>query len=365
MTVYQVRLERLRDRLKEAKLEAFLLVNTEGSDRSNLYYLTGFSGSAGVLMITKDRQLLATDSRYIERAKFAVQDCDVLEVKGRGGAPWIAARLKRLKVKKIGINSPTTSVWYFHELRDKLGKIRLKPVVSVVERLRTVKDDTEIQKIERAIKLTDRAFEFILGRVKPGVTERELAWEIEQYVRTHGGEGLAFASIVAAGATSALPHYEPQDRPMQHGEFLLFDMGAKVERYCADLTRTVVIGRASAEQKKIYNIVLEAQLRAIENLRAGLTSKQADAPTREVIKQAGYGKNFGHGTGHGLGLDVHEGPRLSRFGKDKLKSGNVVTVEPGIYLPHWGGVRIEDVAVVEEKGCRVLTSAPKKKLIEV
>ncbi|MEM4402523.1 MAG: M24 family metallopeptidase, partial [Candidatus Caldarchaeum sp.] len=184
-------------------------------------------------------------------------------------------------------------------------------------------------------------------------------------IRTHGGDGLAFESIVATGATTAMPHYEPQDREVQKGDFVLFDMGAKVDHYCADLTRTVVVGRATAEQKKIYKIVLEAQERAIKNLRAGLTSKQADAPARETIAKAGYKKNFGHGTGHGLGLDVHESPRLSPLGKDKLQAGNVVTIEPGIYLPGWGGVRIEDVAVVEEKGCRVLTKAPKKRLIEV
>ncbi len=365
MNIHLVRLERLRDCLREEKLEAFLLINVEGSDRSNLYYMTGFSGSYGILIITKDRQLFATDSRYIERAKAAIKYYDVVEVKGRGGAPWLAARCKRLQIKRIAVNAPTTSTWYFHQLRDKLDKIRLKPVEGTIERLRTVKDETELEKIAKAIRLTDRAFEFVLGKVQPGVTERELAWEIEKYARTHGAEALAFSSIVAAGAASALPHYEPQDRPVQQGEFLLFDMGLKVDRYCADLTRTVVVGRAKSEQKRIYNIVLEAQLRAIENLRAGLTSKQADAPARETIKNAGYGKNFGHGTGHGLGLDVHEGPRLSRFGKDKLKAGNVVTIEPGIYLPGWGGVRIEDVAVIEEQGCRVLTSAPKKKLIEV
>ncbi|MEM4284256.1 MAG: Xaa-Pro peptidase family protein [Candidatus Caldarchaeum sp.] len=365
MNVYRVRLERLRDRLREEKLDAFLLFNVEGSDRSNLYYMTGFWGSYGVLIITQEQQLFATDSRYIERAKSDLKDYKVIEVKGRGGAPWIAARCKRLRIKTLGINAPTTSVAFFHQLRDHLKRVRLKSVEGVIERLRTVKDETEISKIANAIALTDRAFEFILGRVKPGVTERELAWEIEKYARTHGAEALAFPSIVAAGPASALPHYEPQDRPVEHGNFLLFDMGLKVDRYCADLTRTVVVGRATRQQQKIYKIVLEAQLRAIENLHAGLTSKQADAPARDVIKNAGYGKNFGHGTGHGLGLEVHEGPRLSRFGKDKLRAGNVVTIEPGIYLPGWGGVRIEDVAVIEEKGCRVLTQAPKKKLIEV
>jgi Xaa-Pro aminopeptidase len=365
VNVYRVRLERLRDRLRAEKLDAFLLFNVEGSDRPNLYYMTGFWGSYGLLIITQEHQLFATDSRYMERAKSDVEDYKVIEVKGRGGAPWIAARCKRLGVRKLGVNAPTTSVAFFHQLRDKLDRIRLKSVEGIIEQLRTVKAETEISKIAKAIALTDRAFEFILGKVKPGVTERQLAWEIEKYARTHGAEALAFSSIVAAGAASALPHYEPQDRPIEAGNFLLFDMGLKADRYCADLTRTVVVGRANSEQKKIYNIVLEAQLRAIENLRAGLTSKQADAPAREVIKSAGYGKNFGHGTGHGLGLEVHEGPRLSRFGKDKLRAGNVVTIEPGIYLPGWGGVRIEDVAVVEEKGCRVLTGTPKKRLIEV
>ncbi len=363
MNTYTVRLERLRDSLRRKRLEAFCLVNVESSDRSNLYYLTGFSGSFGVLIVTRDRQIFLTDSRYITRAKELISGYEIIELKGR--VTRVATRINRLKLKNVAINGPTTSTWLFHQLRDRLKRTKLVPVVGLVETLRTVKDGSEIKAIERAVQLTDRAFEFILGKVKPGVTERELAWEIEKYIRTHGGEGLAFESIVATGVTTAMPHYEPQDRTVQKGDFVLFDMGAKVDHYCADLTRTVVVGRATSEQKKIYKIVLEAQERAIKNLRAGLSSKQADAPARETIAKAGYKKNFGHGTGHGLGLDVHEGPRLSPLGKDKLQAGNVVTVEPGIYLPGWGGVRIEDVAVVEEKGCRVLTRAPKKKLIEV
>jgi len=363
MNIYTVRLERLRDSLRRKRLEAFCLINVESSDRSNLYYLTGFGGSFGVLIVTKDRQIFLTDSRYITHAKEIVSECEIVELKGR--VTTVTTRINRLKLKNLAINGPTTSTWLFHQLSDRLKKTKLVPVAGFVETLRTVKDDSEIKAIERAVHLTDRAFEFILGKVKPGVTERELAWEIEKYVRTHGGEGLAFESIVATGVTTAMPHYEPQDREVQKGDFVLFDMGAKVDHYCADLTRTVVVGRATAEQKKIYKIVLEAQERVIKNLRAGLTSKQADAPARETIAKAGYKKNFGHGTGHGLGLDVHESPRLSPLGKDKLQAGNVVTVEPGIYLPGWGGVRIEDVVVVEGKGCRVLTKAPKKKLIKV
>lgn len=364
MNTHTVRLERLRDLMRRKRLNAFLIVNVESSDRSNLYYLTGFSGSFGVLIVTKDQQLLLTDSRYIARAKEEAPDYEVVEFKGRR-VGIVATRLNRMKLKNVGVNSPTTSIGHFHELRDRLKRTRLVTVKGLVEHLRMVKDNAEIATIEKAVRLTDKAFNFILGKVEPGVTERELAWELEKYMRTHGAEGLAFPSVVAAGPASALPHYEPGDRVVQQGGFLLFDMGAKVARYCADLTRTVVIGRANSEQKKIYKIVLAAQERAIENLRAGLTSKQADAPARETINQAGYKKNFGHGTGHGLGLNVHEGPRLSPLWKDKLQAGNVVTVEPGIYLPGWGGVRIEDVAVIEDGGCRVLTGAPKKKLFEL
>ncbi len=363
MDTYRIRLERLRDSLRRKKLDGFCLVNVEGSDRSNLYYLTGFSGSFGVLILTQDRQIFLTDSRYITRAKETISEYEVLELKGR--VTTVATRINRLKLKTIAINGPTTSTWLFHQLRDRLKRTKLVPTAGLVETLRMVKDDPEIEAIQKAIALTDRAFEFILGKVRPGVTERELAWEIEKYIRTHGGDGLAFESIVATGATTAMPHYEPQDREVQKGDLVLFDMGAKVDHYCADLTRTVVVGHATAEQKRIYKIVLQAQERVIQNLRAGLTSKQADAPARETIAHAGYKKNFGHGTGHGLGLDVHEGPRLSPLGKDRLQAGNVVTIEPGIYLPGWGGVRIEDVAVVEEQGCRVLTRAPKKKLLEV
>jgi Xaa-Pro aminopeptidase len=204
-----------------------------------------------------------------------------------------------------------------------------------------------------------------LGKVKPGMTEREIAWDMEVFMRNNGADKLAFESIVATGANSALPHYDPGNVKVKKGDFLLFDFGASVDGYCADMTRTVVVGKPSSEQEKIYNIVLGALTNALHNLKDGVKGKQGDKFAREVIVKAKYGDKFGHGTGHGVGLEVHEGPSLSMLSKSTLKSGMAVTVEPGIYISGWGGVRIEDIAVIQDGGCVSITGAPKKKLISV
>lgn len=369
MNASQKRIEALRQTFKRNKIDGFLVVSMEGSDGANLRYLTGFSGSFGVLAISKDRQIFFTDSRYIERVRCDLKDFEVQELGRRERASQKAAKLlKALKLKKVGINALTMSVAAYNELQGKLKSkaIRLVSLGGPIEKLRRVKDEQEIQNIEKAVELTDRAYAYILNRIKAGMTEREIAWELERFIREGDSDGLAFPIIVASGPNSALPHHTVSDRRLEAGDFLLFDFAARFNGYCADMTRTVVVGQASGEQKRIYRIVLEAQERAIEKIRAGIKGKDADKAARDVIEQAGYGDNFGHGTGHGVGLAVHEDPRLSSLlGKDKLKPGMVVTVEPGIYLPGWGGVRIEDVVVVEEDGCRVLTRSPKRELQSV
>jgi len=366
MNTFETRIEALRQTFKRNKIDGFLVFSVEGSDGANLRYLSGFSGSFGVLIISKDRQIFFTDSRYIERVRHDLKAFEVQELSRRERASQRAAKLlKALKLKKVGINSLTMSVAAYNELKSKLkGKaIQLVSLEGPIEKLRRVKDGQEIQNIEKAVELTDRAYAYILNHSKVGMTEREVAWELEKFIRESDSDGLAFPIIVASGPNSALPHHSLSDRKLEMGDFLLFDFAARSNGYCADMTRTVVIGTASEEQRKIYRIVLEAQERAIEKIRAGIKGKDADKAARDVIEQAGYGENFGHGTGHGVGLDIHEGPRLSSLlGQEKLKPGMVVTVEPGIYLPGWGGVRIEDLVVVEEDGCRLLTRSPKREL---
>jgi len=267
-----------------------------------------------------------------------------------------------LDASRWGINSLTTSLHNYQLLQEKLrGKgLELVPLKGPVEGLRRRKDEDEIAKIREAVALTDRAFEHILSFIRPGLSEREIAWELEKFLRENGSDGLAFPSIVAAGPNSALPHATPTDYRLKEGELVLFDLGGRYEGYCADMTRVIVLGEPTARQCEVYEIVLRAQEAALAGIKPGMGGVEADALAREVIKEAGYSDYFGHGLGHGVGLAVHEGPRLSYLAEDDvLEPGMVVTVEPGIYLPGEFGIRIEDLCVVRDHGLEVLTRSPK------
>ncbi len=370
MKHFQNRLQKLRAGIREKKLDAFFLYNHENSDQPNLYYLTGFAGSAGFLFVTPERAVILSDPRYGERLKTETQGLEIVVKQPKEkNYEKIAEIFKSLDVRKVGFNASRMTVEQLHDLvkaiEKKKARIRLKPMSGMVEKLRIVKDEQEIASMKKAQKITDKTFDYILGKVKPGMTEREVAWEMEAFMRNNGADKLAFESIVATGANSALPHYDPDNVKIKKGDFLLFDFGASVDGYCADMTRTVVVGKPTAEQEKIYNIVLGALTNTLNNLKEGVKGKQGDKFARDVIVKAKYGDKFGHGTGHGVGLEVHEGPSLSMLSKSTLKSGMAVTVEPGIYLSGWGGVRIEDIAVIQNGGCVSITGAPKKKLISV
>jgi len=370
MTHFQNRLKRLRDRMREKKLDAFFIFNFESSDSPNLYYLTGFPGSAGFLFVTPKRAVLMSDPRYGERLGKETQGLEIVVKQPREKLyEKIAEVFKGLNVRKVGFNAPTLSVQQHLELtktfKKKKARVRLKPLEGVIESLRFIKDEQEVAAIKKAQRVTDHAFDYILGKLKPGKTEREIAWEMEVFIRTHGADNLAFGSIVATGSNTALPHYDPGNVKIKKGDFVLFDFGAGLDGYCSDMTRTVVVGKPTAEQERIYKIVLDAQTSVLNNLKDGVKGKQGDKFARDLIKKAQYGDKFGHGTGHGIGLQVHEGPSLSVLSKATLRSGMVVTVEPGIYIPGWGGVRIEDMALIQNGGCVNLTGAPKKKLISV
>ena len=357
---FHYRVDRLRQLLEDEGIEGFVIINIEGSDSLNLRYLTGFAGSFGILIITQTEQILLTDSRYLERVRKEVVGFEVVELKGNW-AERLGEKLAELGLKRIGVNELTLSLHDAGQLRGK-AKVEPVPLEGPVERLRLRKDEGEIARVKRAVELTDQALEYALEFVKPGMSEREVAWELEKWMRENGSDGIAFPVIAAAGPNSALPHATPSDRRIEEGDLLLLDIGARCEGYCADLTRVISIGPPSERQREVHEVVRRAQGAALAGIRVGMSGVEADRLARDAIQEAGFGDAFGHGLGHGVGLAVHEGPRLSPFAEPEpqLEPGMVVTVEPGIYLPGEFGVRIEDLTVVREEGLEVLTGSPKE-----
>ncbi|MCD5407862.1 Xaa-Pro peptidase family protein [Candidatus Bipolaricaulota bacterium] len=364
MVDYKPRRDKLRNRIAQEGLDAFLVVNVENSDQANLRYLTGFTGSAGALIVGKEGDVFATDSRYTERAAREVPGLPVEKLPARW-LDWLADRLESLSLKRVGIGTQRTSLWLYRKLEKKLKGMELVPLDGWVEALRRVKDPEEVERIATAARLTDEGLRWLLGRLKPGMTEREAALELEVWYRKHGADHIAFDLIVAFGEGSSMPHYLPGERELREGDLILLDIGAKVDGYCADLTRVVALGRPAPEARAIYELVLQANRAGLEAVQAGISGQEADQAARKVIQEAGHGEHFGHGLGHGVGLEVHEGPRLSPTSEDTLEAGMVVTVEPGVYLPGKFGVRIEDLVVVRPDGCEILSSFPKEELLSL
>ncbi|MHB0939168.1 MAG: M24 family metallopeptidase [Armatimonadota bacterium] len=348
------RLERLR-----AKMEALALPALLVTKREHLYYLAGFTGSTGVLIITAGKQLFLTDFRYVLQVGQEAPDWELVKVE-RSQAETVRETLSGLGVSSVGFEPDdlTVSLYEAYGGKDAALPYTLTPAPNPVEELRLVKDAEEIDAIRAATRITDDAYAHLLTHVKPGVTESELALEAEWYMRRHGAES-AFDIIVAAGPRGALPHAQPGERPLAVGDMVVVDMGARYRHYCSDMTRTFAVGSADDTARTIYHLCLQAQLAGVHGTRAGLTGREADAIVRDVITAEGYGDCFGHGTGHGVGLEVHEAPRLSRTGDAPLPAGCVVTIEPGIYLPEVAGVRIEDLCLVTETGVEILTGTPK------
>lgn len=353
----QKRIERLRGLLDGSGVEAFYVTNPE-----NRYYLSGFSGTAGALLLCRDKSYLLTDFRYAGQASRESPDFEIIQVSGVYSEKLFEI-VKENALSFLGCEGDNLTYNQFLALKDKLDGVELKPVSGLVEGLRLCKDDLEIKSIEEAVRLADEAFEQVLPAIRPGVPEREVALQLENSMRRKGADGVAFKIIMASGPRSSLPHGVASSRIMREGDLVTLDFGAVYRGYHSDITRTLVLGRPEQRQKEIYYIVLEAQMKAIAALRAGVKASDVDRAAREIIEHRGYGERFGHSTGHGLGLNIHENPRLSSKDDTTLQTGMVVTVEPGIYLPDWGGVRIEDTVLVEEGGCRVLTRSPKEKLI--
>jgi Xaa-Pro aminopeptidase len=351
------RLERLRKVMKEKELPAFLITNA-----FNRLYMTGFNGSAGYVLITQDRALFLVDFRYVTQAEQQTAGYEIKEHQPKV-AVTILEILQEQGIKRLGFEQSDVSYGAFLNFQKDLSGIGLVPTDKLVEDLRMIKDASEIQIMQEAADLADATFSHILTKLKPGVSELEISLEIEMFIRSHGGTSTSFDTIVASGERSALPHGRASERLLQANEFVKMDFGAYYKGYCSDITRTVVLGKPTDKHREIYHIVLEAQLNCLDHLKPGMTGSQGDALARDVIARYGYGDHFGHGTGHSLGLEIHESPRLSKLDDSILKPGMVVTVEPGIYLPGFGGVRIEDDVVLTDTGIKILTHSTKDFLI--
>jgi len=352
---FNTRLEKLRLKLAEKEIDAILV-----SQPKNRYYLSGFEGSAGFLLVTSQRAILATDFRYVGQAGAQAPDYEIFQITN-DMANWLLRLATELKLKRMGFEAGHITFALYQQLTDILKPYRIKliPVEGLVESLRAVKEPEEIELIAKAVEITDAAFEHIEGIIQTGMCETEVAWETEKFLREKGSQSLPFEIIVASGPNSALPHAKPSDRAIQSGEPIVLDIGAKIGGYCSDLSRTLCLGDRDDTFNKVYDIVLGAQLAALAIIKEDLSGGEADSLGRTVIEEAGYGEAFGHGLGHGLGLATHEMPRLGPGSTDKLTSGMVFTVEPGIYLSGWGGVRIEDVAIIENGKARVLSKGRK------
>jgi Xaa-Pro aminopeptidase len=351
------RIEKLRQILKEYELDGIFI-----SQPQNRYYLSGFNGSAGYLLITAQNTILATDFRYIEQVKVQAPDYQLFQITG-SVSDWFLKLVAELGLNQIGFEAEDMTLTMYRQLTETLSQakspIQLIPVEGLILTLRAVKEPEEIELIVKAVEITDRAFQHIEGIIHAGMTEMEVAWELEKFQREQGSQALPFDIIVASGPNSALPHAKPSERKINDGEPIVIDMGARVEGYCSDFTRTIYTGKPDDTFKKVYDIVLGAQLTAIALIKEGMSGQEVDGFARTVIEEAGYAEYFGHSLGHGVGLAEHEQPRVGPNSTEILTSGMVFSVEPGIYLPGWGGVRIEDLVVIEEGRIRVLSKGRK------
>ncbi|ADH99781.1 M24 family metallopeptidase [Salisediminibacterium selenitireducens] len=324
----------------------------------NRRYMTDFTGTAGAALITEDQALFITDFRYTEQADEQIEGFDIIEHKG----PLIkevAAQLGKAGAKKLGFEKEHTTFLQFETFQSEI-EAELVPVSGLVEKMRLIKSADEVQIIQEAVDIADDAFTHIQSFIKPGVREIDVSNELEFFMRKKGAVSSSFDIIVASGYRSALPHGVASNKEIQSGELVTLDFGAYYKGYCSDITRTVAVGEVDDELKKIYHTVLEAQLRGVNGIKPGMTGIEADALTRDHIKAEGYGDYFGHSTGHGMGMEVHEGPGLSFRSEQKLEPGMVVTVEPGIYIAGKGGTRIEDDIVITKEGNTIMSKSTKE-----
>ncbi|HAP35014.1 MAG TPA: hypothetical protein DCQ28_03395 [Bacteroidetes bacterium] len=354
---FRRRISDLRHEMQRQKVDAFI-----SSSLSTMRYLCGFSGSHGLLVVTNSKTYFLTDFRYEEIVQTEVA-ADVTIV-AQGSLSNAASKKKIFSsVKNIAFEKDRLFVAEFELLKKNLTGKKLIPISGIVENLRAVKDDDELRTLKRAFDISDAVFQTIIGKIKPGMTELEISAEISYLHKKHGAHKDAFDVIVAIRVRGSLPHGTATSKKIENGEFITLDFGCVVDGYHSDMTRTICIGTPTADMKKIYRVVLDAQQKASDAVRSGISSKKIDEIARKHIQTRGYGKYFGHSVGHGVGLEIHELPRVAPKSKERLTTGNVITIEPGIYIPKKFGVRIEDTVVVRERGCEVLTGSPKELII--
>lgn len=346
------RRERLLPALAEARADAFLVTALP-----NIRYLTGFTGSNGALLLTTDRALLFTDPRYAAQAP-QESDCDVKITKG-AFTKELQNWSKRLRIKSLAFEQNRISFETYSQLKEYAGDLTLKGVPGAVENLRAVKSPREIEAIRASVLLNSEALKQALRHFRHSMREVDLAAEIEYRMRRLGADNTAFETIVASGLRTSLPHAHPTSAPIQNDQLLLIDMGASVAGYASDMTRTYAIGKLGRKARQMYRAVLESQLAAIETVRPGISCMAVDRAARDVLGKFGMERLFVHSTGHGLGLEIHESPRVGRKEKTKLDAGMVITIEPGVYADDTGGIRIEDTVLVTGDGCEVLTPTEK------
>lgn len=345
------KLTKVRNRFQELGIDGLLVTG-----QSNRRYLTGFTGTAGMVLISGNEAKLITDFRYTEQAEAQAKDYEIVESKDV--VKEIAEQVKMIGITKLGFEQEHLTYSGYKKFTEKI-RVGLVPVSGIIERLRMTKTDQEIETLKTAASISDKAFLHILEFICPGVTEMEVNNELEFYMRKQGAISSSSDAIIASGYRSALPHGVASNKAIEKGEMVTLDFGANYEGYLSDMTRTVAVGEPKEELKRIYDIVYEALDRGIQCAKSGAGCRDVDSTVRDYIAAEGYGERFGHGTGHGVGLDIHEDPYFSIKSDDYLQPGMVMTVEPGIYLPGVGGVRIEDDIVVTESGCEVITRSQK------
>ncbi|RAZ68444.1 M24 family metallopeptidase [Planococcus maitriensis] len=348
-----MKLMKLREQMQKRELDSLLVTNPY-----NLRFITGFTGTAGLALITPNDAWFITDFRYTEQAGEQVKEFKVVQAQ-KGLIDEVARIAEEAAVERLAFEQDYMTFATYSQYKEKLSAA-LEPVSGLIEKLRMVKSPEELEVLKAAAKIADDAFEHICTYIKPGMTELQVSNELEFYMRSQGATSSSFDIIVASGLRSALPHGVASDKKIEQGDLITLDFGALYNGYVSDITRTVAVGEPSDKLKEIYRVVLDSQVLALDKIKPGMTGIEADAIARDYIKSKGYGEAFGHSTGHGIGLEVHEGPGLSFRSETVLEPGMAVTVEPGIYLPGIGGVRIEDDILITETGNERLTHSSKE-----
>ena len=354
MNRFEKRLAALRSELKKTEAEAFYI-----NGEPNVAYFTGKKGNDCALYVTQNEAFIITDFRYREMAQELTWLTFFETGLGRNTYDFINSRQESV----IGVEKDRLQLAVYLAMLEKCSSKRIVPLPDIVLELREIKDDFEVEATRKACSVAMKAFDHMCEYLRPGLTERQAAAELEHFMKMNGADDLSFDTILITGAKTSYPHGVPGDDIIKTGDFVTMDYGCKVDGYCSDETRTVAIGQPTQEMRDVYNIVLEAQLNACNNIKAGMTGKECDALARDVIVKAGYGDYFGHSLGHGTGLEIHENPRYAVNNDKPIKAGTIVSIEPGIYLPKKFGVRIEDLALVTEKGIINFVTAPKELII--